>query len=291
MQAQDESLVGFLADYLQPIVDILGIDWVTLLLVLDTLILLLLFVLIRVISGRSTVKVKLTVPKLPDEASLIPEEKFNGLKALFNSTRGALQILETLYAKKEIGAQMFEHLNLRYKVQLTKINEKFVEEMNAAERDRLQKTFDESIPTKAEEDAEPTPFPYLDLITKGHLPQELNSLQHAREIFPFHIQLQAEVKTGRQKQGLEAFPKEPIKITLGFNRCVAPDIDPKIKNVSDLPVNKIPTQPMLGDHILQHPPRLGKLLKHDDVVTLPCQLGRTCQSRGPSPDDPHLSAV
>ena len=164
MQAQNESLVGFLEDYLQPLVDIFGIDWITLLLILDTLLLLIFFVLIRVISGRRTVKVKLTVPKLPKEASFIPPDKFNGLKALFNSTRGALQILETLYAKKELGAQMFEHLNLRYKVQLAKVNEKFVEEMNAAERDRLQQAYDQSIqPVK--EEAELSTFPYLDLIS------------------------------------------------------------------------------------------------------------------------------
>jgi len=164
MQAQNESLVGFLEGYLQPLVDILGIDWITLLLVLDTLILLIIFVLIRVISGRKTVKIKLTVPKLPEEASLIPKEKFNGLTALFNSTNGALQILETLHSRKEIGSQIFDHLNLRYQVQLKKINAKFIEEMNAAERDRLQKTFDKSIQSETEE-AEPTTFPYLDLIS------------------------------------------------------------------------------------------------------------------------------
>lgn len=134
------------------------------LLALVALILIILFVLIRIVSRRRTIKVKLITPKLPEKASLIPKETLNGLIALYNSTTGALQVLVSLQDRKTIGSQMFEQLTVGYKAQLSKIEQKFLDEIESAERARLQKVYDKSLKPATTTDATSTAFPYLDLI-------------------------------------------------------------------------------------------------------------------------------
>ena len=73
MQAQ-ESLVGVLESYLQPLVDMLGLDWITLTLALEALILLIIFLLIRIFSGRGSIKVKLSAPMLAERSGSISGE-------------------------------------------------------------------------------------------------------------------------------------------------------------------------------------------------------------------------
>ncbi len=163
--ATQEFPMELLEKYLGSLADILGINTVLISYILGALFLLALFVLIRVFSGRRTIKVKLTAPKLPEEASLVPQETLDGLTALYNSTKGALQILKTFQVRKKIGSEMFEKLSSGYRAQLSKIENKFLEEIKSAEHDRLQKVYDKSLkPTTTAADATSTSFPYIDLI-------------------------------------------------------------------------------------------------------------------------------
>lgn len=134
------------------------------LLVLIALILIILFVLIRFVTRRKTIKVKLITPKLPEKASLIPKEILNGLIALYNSTTGALQVLVSLQDRNTIGSHMFEQLSVGYKAQLSKIEQKFLDEIESAERARLQKVYDKSLKHTTPTADASTAFPYLDLI-------------------------------------------------------------------------------------------------------------------------------
>jgi len=157
--------IELLEKYLGSLADILGINEVLISYVLGVLFLLALFVLIRVFSGKRTVKVKLSAPKLPEEASLVPQETLDGLTALYNSTKGALQILKTFQVRNKIGSEMFEKLSSGYRAQLNKIENKFLEEIKSAEHARLQKVYDKSLKhTTTAAGATSTAFPYLDLI-------------------------------------------------------------------------------------------------------------------------------
>jgi len=90
------------------------INWITFSLVFEAILLLLILMIIRVISGRRKIKVKLITPKLPKIAERVPEDKLAMLKALIISTNGAQQILETLQNRKEIGSAAFEQISLIY---------------------------------------------------------------------------------------------------------------------------------------------------------------------------------
>ncbi len=147
MQAQD-SIVGFLQEILQPLVDIIGIkmiDWIALAFMFEAIAFLLIIILIRVISGRGSMKVKLKVPSLEERGSEISGEKLAGLKALIISTSAAMQTLDSLKSKKEIGIETYTQLSTRYREQLAKIEEKLTAEMDSAERERLRQRYDESL--------------------------------------------------------------------------------------------------------------------------------------------------
>ena len=147
MQAQD-SIVGFLQEILQPLVDIIDIkqiDWIALAFMFEAIAFLLIIIIIRVISGRGSIKVKLTAPSLEERGSEISGEKLAGLKALIISTSAAMQTLDYLKSKKEIGIETYTQLSTRYREQLAKIEEKLTSEMDSAERERLRQRYDESI--------------------------------------------------------------------------------------------------------------------------------------------------
>ncbi len=145
MQAPDRY-VGFLEKTLQPLIDITGLDWITLSLILEIVAFLVLYIIIRVIFGRgSSLKIKLTTPTLGERGAEMSGENLAGLKALLISTSAAMQTLESLKAKKEIGNETYTQLSSRYREQLSKIEGKLTEELNSAERDRLRQRYDESL--------------------------------------------------------------------------------------------------------------------------------------------------
>ncbi|MFQ6126808.1 MAG: hypothetical protein ACE5R6_19690, partial [Candidatus Heimdallarchaeota archaeon] len=157
--------VGFFENLFKPITEffksqgIMWIDWILLTWVFGTVGLFLIFKLIQFILERGMIKFKLTAPILEKRGIHISGEKLAGLKALLISTEAALHTLETLQKRNEIGAETFTQLSKGYKEQLTKIEEKFTEELDVAERDRLRQLYDASLrPTEPSVPA-PTPIP------------------------------------------------------------------------------------------------------------------------------------
>jgi len=138
----------------------LGIDWInwiTFTLILEALLLLFVILVIRLISKRRAITIKLSTPKLPETAEKISGETLAGLKALFISTQGALKILNTLQDKKEIDSHTFKQLSLRYKEQLAKIQDKLTEELDSVERERLRQLYEGAIsPPGSAPDTTPT---------------------------------------------------------------------------------------------------------------------------------------
>ena len=157
--------VGFFENLFKPITDffksygINWIDWILITWIVLTIGVFIIFKIIQFILERGMIKFKLTAPILEKRGIHISGEKLAGLKALLISTEAALQTLETLQTRKEIGNVMYDQLSRGYREQLNKIEEKFTEELDAAERDRLRQLYDESLRPAEPAAPAPTPIP------------------------------------------------------------------------------------------------------------------------------------
>ncbi len=155
---------GIIEGIVQPLVDLLNswgipIGWNALTWIIEAIVLIIIFMIIRYLSKRRSIKIKLTAQMLDERGVRISGETLAGLKALLISTRAAMQTLEALQAKNEIGGETFDQLSRGYKEQLVKIEEKFTEELDAAERDRLRQLYDKSLRPTAAIAPAPAPTP------------------------------------------------------------------------------------------------------------------------------------